>query len=308
MAAPAHADRHADARTGVATAARPPRSATRHDPAVYFAPSRGYLAARGARLTGPREGRSAGPQPRSGPAAAQGPAHARARRLPPAQPSGRRRKLAVAMLATLTALVAVAGVLVLLTDIQHGAPPARPAPVRPALARPGGAPRGHAGRSSARAPSRTRTRTRTRPRSSAPAPAPALSTGLIDVVPSAGQAPAAARVEAFLAGYFTAINNHSYQQLQPLLSSSMRRQEPAARFAAGYETTSDSGAVLTAISGISPTAVAATVSFTSHQLPADSPSGTTCTDWTIALYLTLHDDRYVLDPPPPGYRAIYRTC
>jgi hypothetical protein len=179
----------------------------------------------------------------------------------------------------------------------------------------------------ARAPSRTPTRTR--PRASAAAPGPAPNTGLIDVVPSADQGPAASRVEAFLAGYFTAINNHSYQQLRPLLSSSMRRQEPPPRFAAGYQTTSDSGAVLTAISGISPAAVAATVSFTSHQppatshqppatshqppatshqLPADSPSGTTCTDWTITLYLTLHDDRYVLDPPPPGYRAIYRAC
>jgi hypothetical protein len=127
-------------------------------------------------------------------------------------------------------------------------------------------------------------------------------------MPGIGQNPDAARVEAFLRRYFTAINDHNYQQFQPLLSPAMQQDEPAAKFAAGYQSTSDSGAVLTAISGIGPGSVAANVSFTSQQLPTDSPTNSACTDWTITLYLSQHGSRYELEPPPSGYHAVDRPC
>ena len=127
-------------------------------------------------------------------------------------------------------------------------------------------------------------------------------------MPGVAQDDEASPVRAFLSSYFTAINDHNYVEFQPLLGSAMQQDEPVAKFDTGYESTSDSGAVLTAISDISPESVAAAVSFTSQQLPTDSPSGSACTDWTVTLYLSQRGSGYLLEPPPPGYHAVYRPC
>ena len=51
--------------------------------------------------------------------------------------------------------------------------------------------------------------------------------------------------------------------------------------------------------------LAAEVTFTSHQDPADSPGGEACTNWNITLYLSKSGSGYLIDAPPPGYHATY---
>jgi hypothetical protein len=206
-----------------------------------------------------------------------------------------RRKVSVAALAAAVILVAAAGgVDVWLTHRPHRAPRAAPARTRPA----GTVSPGTSGSGPKRAPSPAPTA----------APAPALSESVVTVARGVRQNPDAARVENFLVGYFTAINGHKYQKFRKLLGRQMRQQEPAARFYPGYESTADSAAVLTGISDISPGLVGAAVSFTSHQLPAGTPSHSACTNWSITLYLSRHGGRYLLELPPPGYRAVYQPC
>jgi hypothetical protein len=50
------------------------------------------------------------------------------------------------------------------------------------------------------------------------------------------------------------------------------------------------------------------VTFTSHQQAADSPTNSTCTDWTISLYLSRSGGKYVLQTPPAGYQPSFRSC
>ena len=141
-----------------------------------------------------------------------------------------------------------------------------------------------------------------------PVTTPTSSGSLVTVAPGVAQEPDASQVESYVINYFTAINNHSYQQYQALLDRKMRRDESPQEFSSGFHSTTDSHAVLSAISGISPGQVDAAVTFTSHQLPADSPSKTACTDWSITLYLRKQGGRYVLGPAPPGYHAVFQAC
>jgi len=53
---------------------------------------------------------------------------------------------------------------------------------------------------------------------------------------------------------------------------------------------------------------AATVAFTSHQDPADSPDNSSCTNWGITLYLVPQGGNYLIGTPPSGYTASYRAC
>jgi hypothetical protein len=218
----------------------------------------------------------------------------------------RRRKAAVAVLAAAVLLVAAAGGVDLWLMHRHHATSA----ASPGLTKPrGSVSRGGGGSSGAAAPG---TQPGSRKPSAAPkhrpAPGPAISSRIVTVAPGIGRNPHAAQVKAYLGRYFTAINNHNYQQFQPLLGTDMRKDEPATRFYPGYQSTTDSAAVLTSISDIGPGLITAAVTFTSHQLPADTPSGTACTNWSITLYLSQHGRRYLLEPPPPGYHAVYQPC
>jgi hypothetical protein len=206
----------------------------------------------------------------------------------------RRRKAAVAVLAAAVLLVAAAGGVDLWRMHRHHATSAAsPGLTKPRAAAPG-------------------TRPGARPPSAGPkhqpAPGPAISSRIVTVAPGIGRNPHAALVKAYLGRYFTAINNHNYQQFRPLLGTNMREDEPATKFYPGYQSTTDSAAVLTSISDIRPGLITAAVSFTSHQLPADTPSGTACTNWSITLYLSQHGSRYLLEEPPPGYHAVYQPC
>ena len=223
--------------------------------------------------------------------------------LAPGPEPGRRRKAAVAVLAAAVLLIAAAGSVDLwLMHRHHAASAASSASTSPR----GSVSRGGAGsaapgtRQGGAAPSAAPTHQA--------APGSAISASIVTAAPGIGRNPHAARVEAFLGRYFRAINNHNYQQFSLLLSANMQEDEPATKFYPGYESTTDSAAVLTAISYIRPGLVSAAVSFTSHQLPADTPSGTACTNWSITLYLSRHGSRYILEEPPPGYHAVYQPC
>jgi hypothetical protein len=146
------------------------------------------------------------------------------------------------------------------------------------------------------------------PTTSTPSPSPTPTrTGLVSVAPGVAQQGDAPAVAAFLNNYFTAINNHDYQKYRRLLDAQLRRQLTAGNFNSGYRATVDSAATLTAL-GASGSQVAAAVAFTSHQPPADSPTHTRCTRWTITLYLSPQGSSYVIGSPPSNYHASYHAC
>jgi hypothetical protein len=164
------------------------------------------------------------------------------------------------------------------------------------------------------APPRRPASPRTTARQPAPSPArtphtarKAAQAGIVTVSAAAADSPAAAAVTALLGRYFTAINSRDYAAYESLLDGQVRQQVSASRFASGYATTKDSAATVTGISGTAD-GLAAAVTFTSHQQPADSPSGSSCTAWTITLYLVRSGGGYLIGTPAPGYQASYRSC
>jgi hypothetical protein len=82
-----------------------------------------------------------------------------------------------------------------------------------------------------------------------------------------------------------------------------------AQFKNGYRSTADSNETLVGISTASDGDMAAEVTFTSHQNPADSPDHSeSCTDWDITLFLAQGGSGYVIDPAPAGYHASHQGC
>lgn len=205
-------------------------------------------------------------------------------------PPGGRGRAVIAVLAAVGVLAAGGGAAFWLTHRHQASNSALSAQARP----------GGTGSQGLNGPSSPATPT--------PSPTPTSSGNLVIVAPGVAQEPDSSQVESYVISYFTAINNHSYQQYRVLLDRKMRRDESVQEFYNGFHSTSDSNAVLSAISDISPGRVGAALTFTSHQLPADSPSKTACTDWSITLYLRKQGGRYVLGPAPPGYHAVYQAC
>ena len=120
--------------------------------------------------------------------------------------------------------------------------------------------------------------------------------------------PAAARVRTLLERYFAAINAHDYAAYNSLLDAQMQQQNPQSKFASGYATTRDSAETLTSIANTGGGGLAATVTFTSHQNPADSINNSSCTAWTITLYLQPQGGGYLIGVPPPGYQSVHQDC
>jgi hypothetical protein len=127
----------------------------------------------------------------------------------------------------------------------------------------------------------------------------------VAVSASAAQGPDEPHVLQFLQRYFAAINHHDYGKYTSLLMSSQRLT--LQQFQTGYSTTADSAATLTALAP-TPTGVAATVTFTSHQSPSQSPTSTGCDTWHITLFLRPHAGAYRIGPAQPGYHAQYQAC
>jgi hypothetical protein len=133
--------------------------------------------------------------------------------------------------------------------------------------------------------------------------------GTVTIGAGASQNQGASSVAAFLGQYFNAINAHDYQSYLSLLSPKIQKGMTQAQFEEGYRSTTDSSEKLVRISTASTGDLAAEVTFTSHQDPADSPDQSeSCTDWNITLFLAQGSSGYVIDPAPSGYRASYQPC
>jgi hypothetical protein len=198
--------------------------------------------------------------------------------------SGWRRRIIIALVAAVIA-AALTGAAVFELGHGHARPAARAV-----------------GASGAAMPART-----TRPTGSA---APSTDRGVSDVAvapPVAGN-PALPQVKALLRRYFSAINQHDYAAYASLLDAQVLQQSTAAAFYSGDGSTTDSDETLTGISATSAGGMAAAVTFTSHQQPADSPDDSACDDWSITLYLVPDGAGYLIGLPPTGYQASYTSC
>jgi len=150
---------------------------------------------------------------------------------------------------------------------------------------------------------------------SSPAPSPSdtssssFSGSAVTVGAGASQDPDSSSVAAFLGQYFAAVNAHDYQSYLSLLSPQVQRGMTQAQFDKGYRSTVDSNETLVGISTASDGDLAAEVTFTSHQNPADSPDQSeSCTNWDITLFLAQSGSGYLIDPAPSGYQASYQPC
>jgi hypothetical protein len=138
-------------------------------------------------------------------------------------------------------------------------------------------------------------------------PSPGGST--VAVAAGAGQDPGAPSVAGFLDQYFAAINSHDYQAYAALLGPDMQQDMTAEQFDSGYRSTADSGETLAGISTAANGDTVATVTFTSHQDPADSVDHKEgCTDWKISLFLEQASAGYLIDQPPSSYHAAHQPC
>jgi hypothetical protein len=146
------------------------------------------------------------------------------------------------------------------------------------------------------------------PATSAPAPPTASSGTTVAVASDAADNPAATRVTALVNGYFTAIDTRDYSAFASLLDQQALQQNPESTFDSGYATTADSAETLTRISDTGAGGLAASLTFTSRQSPADSPDDSPCDQWSITLFLVPNGTGYLIGTPPSSYQAAYQAC
>jgi hypothetical protein len=138
-----------------------------------------------------------------------------------------------------------------------------------------------------------------------PTARPTTGTSAVALGPGVASNPAAQRVQALVERYFTAINMHDYAAYSSIHTASAQLSHSA--FDTGYGTTTDSAEELVGISEAG-TEELATVTFISHQSPAQSVTGTSCTKWNITLYLLPQGNSYLITTTPPSYHATYAAC
>jgi hypothetical protein len=138
-----------------------------------------------------------------------------------------------------------------------------------------------------------------------PASSTATPSSTVALSPAVVANPAAARVQALLERYFTAINRHDYEAYRSIHTADA--QLPYSSFVVGYGTTTDSTEELVATSEAGAEELA-TVTFISHQSPAKSVTDSSCTKWKITLYLLPQGNGYLITSTPPGYHAVYMGC
>jgi hypothetical protein len=140
-------------------------------------------------------------------------------------------------------------------------------------------------------------------------PPPASPGGVtVAIGPGAAPQPGAIQVAAFMTGYFNAINRRIYEGFMSKFDDRARPDYTRPKFLAEFSSTTDTGPVLTALR---PGAggLLATVTFTSHQDPAQSYTHTACTAWTQRLYLETSGRSYLIGPLPPGSpQTTARAC
>jgi hypothetical protein len=149
------------------------------------------------------------------------------------------------------------------------------------------------------------------PTPSSPPPTVSASpgSGQVGVAPSVAGDPQTPQVVALLDSYFGAINAHDYQAYITVLTPQQQQGLTSAQFSQGYASTKDSGETLQDISMAPDGSTVATVTFTSHQNPADSVNGTeSCTTWQLMLYLQQTGNGYLIGEQPSSYHAKYAAC
>jgi len=160
--------------------------------------------------------------------------------------------------------------------------------------------------SGASSPAASATGSASAPASASPTTSPTGGTSTVAVSSSAAANPSAPQVQALVERYFSAINSHDYAAYNGIHDA--KSQMAQSTFDSGYATTTDSAEELTAISDAGGGELAATLSFVSHQDPAKSINNSSCTKWTIMLYLLPQGNRYLITSTPPGYHAAYAGC
>lgn len=138
-------------------------------------------------------------------------------------------------------------------------------------------------------------------------PASTAGNGQVSVVASLTGNPLVPPIVDLLDKYFTAINHHDYQGYIALLTPQEQQGLTIGQFYRGYRSTRDSAEMLQSISTASGTV--ATVTFISHQNPADSYNHQqSCTSWQISLFLQQNGGTYLIGKSPPSYHAYYAAC
>jgi hypothetical protein len=136
---------------------------------------------------------------------------------------------------------------------------------------------------------------------------PTAGNGQVSVAASLTGNPLVPPVVGLLDKYFTAINHRDYQGYISLLTPQEQQGLTIGQFDSGYRSTRDSAEILQSISTAGGTV--ATVTFTSHQNPADSYNHQqSCTSWRISLFLQPNGSTYLIGKPPPSYHASYAAC
>jgi hypothetical protein len=143
-----------------------------------------------------------------------------------------------------------------------------------------------------------------------PSPTPGvLTVGSVTVSASAAQNPDADAVAAFVGEYFSAINSHSFQAYDALMTPQVQQGQTAQSFSNGFGSTSDSDETLVAITSEANGDTVATLTFTSHQNASQAANGTgTCTDWNITLFLESNATGYLDGTSPSSYHARSTSC
>jgi hypothetical protein len=217
-------------------------------------------------------------------------------------PPLRRSQTAILTILLVVVLLAVGGGAYALVSHFTGHKTASPPSGNPTLSAPATQ---AAGTTTPASPRATATTSPTSSPTSSPKVSPSAR---VTVAAGATANPAEPRITAFLDRYFTAINSHNYTAYSSLLDAREQSVNTPSSFNTGYGSTTDSTETLTGITGTSAGGEAATVSFTSHQSPAESPTKTSCTSWTITLYLQPNAGSYLIGPAPAGYHASYQAC
>jgi hypothetical protein len=164
----------------------------------------------------------------------------------------------------------------------------------------------HAGLRSTSAGDRSRS-----PSASSPvAPEPTAANDAVAIAPAVAGEPAAHQVAVLLKAYFGSINSRDYSTFSLLFIPAIRQS--IEHFNAGYRSTTDSGATLVGLTSAGAQDLAATVTFTSRQNPADSPDHATCDRWNVVLTLTGTGTGagtgYLIARSPAGYHPTVHSC
>jgi hypothetical protein len=142
--------------------------------------------------------------------------------------------------------------------------------------------------------------------SSSAAARPTAGSDAVAIAPALAGQPDVLGVAALLKSYFASINSHDFAEYSSLFVPQIRGS--AQHFNDGYRSTTDSGATLVGLAPTGTDGLAATVTFTSRQNPADSPNHAGCDQWDVVLPLVRNGTGYLIARSPAGYQPSVHTC